>query len=184
VEAEPFRFNLMNMVLRDNFVDPDDHDLLEAAVAAHDGEVFLAGNEERRELYSHQLIRPDEVLEWQIIPGNLIRSVPAYSLETVCATHSHIDLVDIDIQGAEFETLAASFDNVSFKIDAIHIGTHSREIETSLRKLLDGKSWLKAFDYPCHSVVETRFGEVTFVDGVQTWVSPDRADLHAALVGA
>jgi len=120
----------MNMVLRDNFVDPDDHDLLEAAVAAHDGEVFLAGNEERRELYSHQLIRPDEVLEWQIIPGNLIRSVPAYSLETVCATHSHIDLVDIDIQGAEFETLAASFDNVRFKIDAIHIGTHSREIET------------------------------------------------------
>jgi FkbM family methyltransferase len=184
VEAEPFRFNLMKMVLRDNFVEPDDHDLLEAAVAAHDGEVFLAGNEERRDLYSHQLIRANEVLEWQIIPGNVIRSVPAYSLQTVCAMRPHIDLVDIDVQGAEYDTLAASFDAVSFKIGAVHIGTHSHDIEKALRKLLGGKGWLNAFDYPCHDVVDTRFGQVTFVDGVQTWVSPDRADLHAALVGA
>jgi hypothetical protein len=48
VEAEPSRFNLMKMVLQDNYVDPEDHDLLRAAVAARDGEVFLAGNEDRR----------------------------------------------------------------------------------------------------------------------------------------
>lgn len=183
VEAEPFRFNLMKTVLRDNFVDPDDHDLLEAAVAARDGEVFLAGNEERRELYSHQLIRANEVLEWQIIPGNVIRSVPAYSLQTVCSTHPFIDLVDIDVQGVEYDVLAASFEAVSFKIGVLHIGTHSTEIETSLKRLLGAMGWLKAFDYPCHSRVETRFGEVTFVDGVQTWVNPDRPDLHEGLVG-
>jgi len=56
VEAEPSRFELMQMVLRDNYIDPDDHDLLRAAVAARDGEVLLVGIEDRRDIYSHQVI--------------------------------------------------------------------------------------------------------------------------------
>jgi FkbM family methyltransferase len=182
VEAEPFRFNLMEMVLRDNLVDPEDHDLLRAAVAARDGEVFLAGNDDRREIYSHQMIQANEVLEWQNLPGYVIRSVPAYSLQTVCATHPFIDLLDIDVQGAEYEILASSFRAVSFKVGMIHIGTHSEEIEEALRTLFGEIGWLEAFDFPCHRAVDTRFGTANFVDGVQTWVNPNRPELHAALV--
>ena len=126
------------------------------------------------------MIRANEVLEWQNLPGYLIRSVPAYSLQTVCAPHPFIDLVDIDVQGAEYEVLAGSFKTVSFKIGVIHIGTHSEEIEQALKTLLSDRGWLKAFDYPCHRVVGTRFGEVTFVDGVQTWVNPDRLNSRRA----
>jgi len=182
VEAEPSRFNLMEMVLRDNWVEPEDHDLLQAAVAAADGEVFLAGNEDRREVYSHQMIRAHEVLEWQNLPGYVIRSVPAYSLQTICAPHPFIDVMDIDVQGAEYEILAGSFKAVSFKVGVVHIGTHSEDIEKSLRPLFGEMGWLKAFDYPCHRIVDTRFGTVAFVDGVQTWVNPDRPDLLAALI--
>jgi FkbM family methyltransferase len=183
VEAEPSRFDLMNMVLQDNCVDPADHDLLRAAVAARDGEVLLAGDEDRRDVYSHQIIRSDQELEWRNLPGFEVRSVPAYSLETICATHEFIDLVDMDVQGAEYDILAASFAAVSWKIGVLHIGTHSKHIENSLKQLLSAMGWLGAFAYPCQSTVRTHFGRVTFVDGVQTWVNPDRPDLHAALVG-
>ena len=183
VEAEPSRFESMAMVLRDNEVNPDDHDLLQAAVAGADGEVFLVGNDALRDVYAHQIIRPDEVLKWQIIPEYVIRSVPAYSLETVCSTHPFIDLVDIDVQGVEYDILAGSFEAVSWKIGVVHIGTHSKEVEQSLTKLFGALGWLNAFAYPGRSTVQTRFGAVTFLDGVQTWVNPDRPDLLAALVG-
>ena len=182
VEAEPSRFDLMKTVLRDNYIDPDDHDLLWAAVAASDGEVLLAGNQQRREIYSHQIIQSDEEFEWRNIPGNVIRPVPAYSFQTVCAPHPFIDLVDIDVQGAEYDVLAGSFDAVSWKIGIVHIGTHSRELERSLTRLFRDLGWLNAFTYPSHSTVETGFGTVTFVDGVQTWVNPERPDLMTALV--
>jgi hypothetical protein len=113
----------------------------------------------------------------------VIRSVPAYSLETVCATHEFIDLVDIDVQGVEYDVLAGSFEAISWKIGVVHIGTHSKEIEKSLKKMFGAMGWLNAFAYPGHSTVQTRFGNVTFLDGVQTWVNPDRPDLLAALVG-
>jgi FkbM family methyltransferase len=183
VEAEPSRFEFMKMVLRDNYVDPDDHDLLQAAAAARDGEVLLAGNDELRDVYGHKIIRSDEVFAWQIVPGYVIHSVPAYSFQTICATHQFIDLVDIDVQGAEYDILAGSFEAVSWKIGVVHIGTHSKEVEKSLKKLFGAMGWLSAFAYPGHSTVQTSFGAVTFVDGVQTWVNPDRPDLLAALVG-
>jgi FkbM family methyltransferase len=183
VEAEPSRFEYMKMSLRDNYIDPDDHDLLQAAAAARDGEVLLAGNEELRDVYGHMIIRPDEVFRWQIVPGYAIQSVPAYSFQTICAPHQSIDLVDIDVQGAEYDLLAGSFAAESWKIGVVHIGTHSKDVEKSLRKLFGRVGWLNAFDYPGDSTIETPFGAVTFVDGVQTWVNPNRADLLAALVG-
>lgn len=183
VEAEQSRFESMAMVLRDNEVYPDDHDLLQAAVAAADGEALLVGNDALRDVYAHQIIHPDEVLKWQIFPDYAVRSVPAYSLKTVCANHPFIDLVDIDVQGVEYDLLAGSFEAVSWKIGIVHIGTHSREIEKELKKLFSALGWLNAFTYPGRSTVQTRFGEVTFLDGVQTWVNPDRPELYAALVG-
>ena len=182
VEAEPSRFELMKMVLRDNGVNPDDHDLLQAAVAERNGEVLLTGLEAARDLYGHKTIRADEVTMYQNAPGYEIRRVPAYSLETICVHHEYVDLIDIDVQGAEYDSLAPAFDVLDWKVGMVHIGTHSRKIERSLKSVFRAHGWLNAFSYPCHSETETRFGRVTFVDGVQTWVNPDRPDLLAALV--
>jgi FkbM family methyltransferase len=182
VEAEPSRFELMEMVFRDNDIDPDDHDLLRAAVADRNGEILLAGNDELRDTYGHKTIRADEVPIYQRIDGYVVRPVPAYDLGTVCATHKHLDLIDIDVQGAEYDILAGAFDTLNWKVGIVQIGTHSREIEKSLRRRFRAEGWLNAYSYPCNSTVTTRFGRITFVDGAQTWVNPDRPDLLAALV--
>jgi FkbM family methyltransferase len=182
VEAESSRFELMKMVLRDNGVNPDDHDLLQAAVAERDGEVLLAGLEASHQQYGHKIIRADEATAYQNFPGYEVRPVPAYSLETICANHQYIDLIDIDVQGAEYDSLAPAFDVLDWKVGVVHIGTHTRRIERSLKRAFRAHGWLNAFSYPCHSEVATRFGRVTFVDGVQTWVNPDRPDLLTALV--
>jgi FkbM family methyltransferase len=182
VEAEPSRFELMKMVLRDNGVNPDDHDLLQSAVADRDGEVLLTGLEASRDLYGHKTIRADEVTMYQNFPGYEIRPVPAYSLKTVCAHYQYVDLIDIDVQGAEYDTLGPAFDTLDWKVGMVHIGTHARTIERSLKRVFRAHGWLNAFSYPCHSEVNTRFGRVKFLDGVQTWVNPDRPDLLTALL--
>jgi hypothetical protein len=81
VEAEPSRFEMMQMVLRDNGIEPEHHDLLRAAAAARDGEVLLAGNEQLLDVYGYMIIRPDEVfevivVEWRARPGGPPVSAP------------------------------------------------------------------------------------------------------------
>jgi len=182
VEAEASRFEWMKMVLRDNGINPDDHDLLRAAVADRDGELLLTGLEASDDVYGHKTIRADEVSLYENVPGYTIRPVPAYSLKTVCAHYQYIDLIDIDVQGAEYDSLAPAFDTLDSKVGMVHIGTHTRKIERSLKRVFRAHGWLNAFSFPCHSEVETRFGRVKFLDGVQTWVNPDRPDLLAALL--
>jgi hypothetical protein len=88
-----------------------------------------------------------------------------------------VDLVDLDIQGVESEVLAPSFDVLTAKVGIVHVGTHSASIDRELWIAFKRHGWLNAFAYPSNSQTSTRFGRVTFVDGVQTWVNPVRGDL-------
>jgi FtsZ-binding cell division protein ZapB len=38
--------------------------------------------------------------------------------------------------------------------------------------LFSAAGWQKLNDYPCHSRVPTPYGDITFGDGVQTWLNP------------
>src|SRR5437899_12697137 len=103
-------------------------------------------------------------------------------MKTVCANHAYIDLIDIDVQAAEYDCLAPAFDTLNWRVGVVHIGTHARTIEKSLKTIFRANGWLNAFAYPCHGNANTPFGRVKFVDGVQTWVNPDRPDLLAPLL--
>jgi FkbM family methyltransferase len=172
----------MKMVLRDNDVDPDAHDLLQAAVAARDGDVILTGPDSPRTVWGHRTVRPEEVPAWAGLPGYMFWTVRGCSLETVFANHDHIDLVDLDIQGVEYDVLAPSFHTLNSKVDVVHVGTHSRDVEKALKHAFRAEGWHNVFSYPSHTEADTVFGRVTFTDGVQTWVNPKRADLLPALL--
>lgn len=182
VEAEPSHFEWMQMVLRDNDVDPNAHDLFQAAVADHDGDVILTGPDAPRTVWGHRTVRPEEVPSWESLPGYMFWTVRGCSVQTVFANHDQIDLVDIDIQGVEYDILAPSFDTLNSKVSVVHIGTHSRDVEKSLTKVFRANGWRNVFSYPSHSEAETMFGRVNFTDGVQTWVNPKRADLLPPLL--
>ena len=185
VEAEPSHFEWIKMALRDNDIDPAQHDLWHGAVAEDDREaVLLTGPDPPEKVWGHRTIRSDELASWVGLPDYRVRVVPGFSLATILAGTEHVNLIDVDVQGVEHEILEPAFETLNAKVDVVHVGTHSAEAEQSLRNAFRRNGWQNAFSYPCHSNVKTPFGPVHFTDGVETWVHPTRGDLLSALTGA
>ncbi len=97
--------------------------------------------------------------------------VPILSLDDIFAGHPRIDLLHVDIQGAEADLIVSSIlvlrDRVAFMV----IGTHSRQIEGRLFEALIEAGWLLEIERPAILSLDGRGPAVT-VDGVQGWRNP------------
>jgi FkbM family methyltransferase len=98
--------------------------------------------------------------------------VPPVTFETVASGLKWIDLVDMDIQGAELELVTNSISTLTARVRRVHIGTHGADIEASLRQTFNGAGWIPVWDFGCFGRRETPFGMIDFEDGVQCWVNP------------
>jgi FkbM family methyltransferase len=171
VEAEPMHFQWLGKHFRDNGVDPAAHTLINAAVAGADGEVpFATGH--AREWYGQRMV--DAPIDFASYGFDAVEVVttPAISLRTLLRGIERVDLIDMDIQGAEFDVVSAAIDILNAKVRRMHIGTHGTGIENDLRALLANERWGCVNDYPCGAESDTPYGRVEFADGVQTWVNP------------
>jgi len=88
--------------------------------------------------------------------------------------YTHIDIIDMDIQGEEANAILESIDSLNNKVRKLHIGTHSHKIESKLRVTLSKAGWVPLLDYSCKKVNETVFGTVMFPDGIQTRINPKK----------
>ncbi len=93
------------------------------------------------------------------------------TLTRILAKYNRVDLIDLDVQGAELEVLSAAIEPLSRQVKRVHVGTHSADIEDGLRHLFSSHGWKNVNDYRCLSVNQTPYGEIKFGDGVQTWVN-------------
>jgi FkbM family methyltransferase len=192
VEAEPAHFRWLREHFRDNDLDPTEHDLVWAAVGAQPGFVpFWVGAPDewygqaiavghgqppplpdvgtRRRLKARSALgRPPSASE----TNRSITWIPCVTLADVLSPYPRVDLIDLDVQGAEYDVLASAIDLLNKRVRRLHIGTHSTEIEQQLRQLLTAHRWEKLNDYPSQSTSETPCGPIQFGDGVQTWVNP------------
>jgi FkbM family methyltransferase len=162
VEAEPTHFQWMVQHLADNSVDPNSVRLVQAAVARATGTVgFAVGQTPFGEPHN-----------WygQSIGGSHL--VNAVDLNTLLEPLQTVDLVDLDIQGAELEVLDAASLALDQKVKRVHIGTHGPLLEEGLHSLFARLGWRCVRSFPCAGTVETELGRVRFGDGVQTWVNP------------
>lgn len=98
--------------------------------------------------------------------------VPALTLNEMLADETVVDIVDMDVQGAEAGVISASIDAINAKVKRLHIGTHSAKIDAELIQTLSEAGWKNTRTYLCGQVQETPFGEISFQDGVQTWINP------------
>ena len=190
VEAEPAHFRWIYDHFRDNGIDPDDHELIWAAVGAQPGFVpFWVGAADgwygqsiavnqvpplpdaatRRRLKARSALgRPPVISSDE-------RSVvwtPCVTLADILAPYPRVDLIDLDVQGAEFDVLASAIDLIDQRVRRLHIGTHSPQLEEQLRQLFSAHGWQNINDYPGQSTAQTPYGAIQFGDGVQTWVNP------------
>ena len=191
VEAEPAHFELIPLHFRDNNIDPADHVLIQAAVTDHGGDALFRVGRRRQQVES-------EATEWYgqslIDAGGASKSradgeykgfpllkhekgwksirVPSIALSDVLRDLDKVDLIDLDVQGEEFRVISSAIEEITRKAKRLHIGTHSKEVETGLRRVLRKYHWKCQADYTCGSTSETPWGPVQFGDGVQSWVNP------------
>jgi FkbM family methyltransferase len=164
VEAEPTHLRWMKDHFRDNGLDPEQHRLIEAAIDEKEGEVcFWIGDADAwyGQAIAHGM-QASERIQW----------VKAITLNQVLDALDHVDLIDLDIQGAELVVLRSAIGELDKKVKRVHIGTHSHDIEYGLRELFRQHNWYKANDYCLGSREITPWGEIEFGDGVQTWINP------------
>jgi FkbM family methyltransferase len=194
VEAEPQHFHWMLDHFRDNGIDPREHDLIWAAVDTQSGFApFEVGKADgwygqqlipikkmsmplptvrtRRRLKARSFLGRPPVMPSE---GRVLSWVPCVTLTELLQPYPHVDLLDLDIQGAEVAVLRSAMASLQRRVRRVHVGTHSAHIEEDLRQLFGGQGWEKRNDYPCQSRVSTPYGEITFGDGVQTWLNPMR----------
>lgn len=98
--------------------------------------------------------------------------VNVQTLDTILSDFAHIDFADFDVQGAEADVIRASLGVLTEKVRRLHIGTHSREIDREIPRILAPAGWRCLRAYPCLRWNRTPFGWIYFGDGVQTWLNP------------
>lgn len=175
VEPEPTHFEWMREHLQMNGVDLRRCWLIEAAVSRHDGAVFFYVGKPA-EWYGQAIAprpSPSARLRGLIRRTEVrVKKARCISLNTLLRPLEHVDLIDLDVQGAELDVLENSKVELRAKVKKVHIGTHGAEIESGLRNLFEALGWEKVNDYPSGGQSGTPFGVVKFQDGVQTWINP------------
>jgi FkbM family methyltransferase len=98
--------------------------------------------------------------------------VSPITLEEMMADLEVIDLIDMDLQGAEREVIQHSMDALTRKVKRVHIGTHANDIEDKARAAFAAAGWRNVWDFGTQKINTTPYGEIRFVDGVQGWINP------------
>jgi FkbM family methyltransferase len=171
VEAEPTHYQWMKQHFQDNGLDSEQHQLVEAAIDGADRTCsFYVG-------------RPDEWWGQGIADPTCrmadasVREVETLSLKRLLRGQALVDLIDLDIEGAELVVLSTAIGELDRKVKRVHIGTHTRDIERGLRSLFWTHGWLKKTDNECDQTEPTAWGEISFQNGVQTWINPRLASV-------
>lgn len=177
VEAEPTHFEWMEMHFRDNDLDPKQHLLIQGAVTSKDGIIhFLTGYS--REWYGQSIVSHPWTVFWRWrrslhdYPDAEVKKVQSVSLKTLLHPLRYVDLIDLDVQGAEYDVLKAAIVQVNEKVRRVHIETHAKKIDRVLREMFLSMGWKNINDYSLQSKSETAYGEISFQGGLQTWVNP------------
>jgi FkbM family methyltransferase len=176
VEAEPTHFQWMLEHFRDNDLDPADHHLIEAAASGRSGRAwFYCGKP--ASWYGQSIIHDraldklagEAEVEYNNERARLVRTV---DLAEVTEGRRKIDYLQMDVQGAEHEILAAAPQILDRKVKRVLVGTHSTEIEAELRDLFGSLNWRCQYDVPINGNVVVDGVAVTLGDGVQVWINP------------
>ena len=103
-----------------------------------------------------------------IASGKYIQ-IPVVDIVDIFKDKPPLDIIHVDIQGAELDLLTEIFDFLNTKAKSVFIGTHSKQIEGGLYNLfLSNGNWKLEMERPnIHIISEGK--PVNVCDGVQYW---------------
>jgi FkbM family methyltransferase len=193
VEAEPTHIHWIHEHMAHNAISREEYRLIDVAVSDHDGsDIFYIqmpdgspanspGEWYGQALASgHKKTEADEQIATEYFGKPIVRlaggwngvEVEVRRLSSILSDYDFVDLVDMDIQGAEGPAIEEGFRELDRCVKRLHVGTHSQKVESQIRKRMTKGGWYCIWDFPCQSTVDTPFGNIAFGDGVQTWINP------------
>jgi len=111
---------------------------------------------------------------------NLIKrrtiKIPMYTVDQLIQMYGfdHVDIVDIDVQGAECEVVSGAAESIKNElINYMLIGTHLRELNDALRRLLSPEFDLIVDIYPDSVATVNGFAPIRCHDGIQLYKRKD-----------
>ena len=166
VEAEPTHYRWMLQHFRENGIDGSDHKLIHGAVTS-----------ERGILRFPYLENPDEDYGASLrSAGSASRTFPVEGLtlqDILDECAGMIDLLHVDIQGAEYDVLPGNLDLLDARVKAIMVGTHiSLDHHRDMQARLEGSGWQKCYAFDRNGSYDTEFGPVQFGDGFLYYRNP------------
>ena len=96
----------------------------------------------------------------------------AVSLNTLLRPLDCVDLIDMDVQGAELEILLVATEPLNQKVKRVHVETHTEQLHASILRLFRGLGWKPHFLYMINTADKTPWGRINFQGGIQSWLNP------------
>jgi len=101
-----------------------------------------------------------------------IKMVSAITLQDILGPFDIVDYMESDIQQSEILVFPPYMTLLKRKVRRVHIGTHGREVHTTLLQLFQRDGWDIVFNYEPNSTFSSPLGKFSTNDGVLTAVNP------------
>lgn len=159
IELDPMRHLWMREHMENNGIDDTRATCIWGGVAETDGETRIAFDATPDSSYGAGLhsagVGPEQ-------------TVPLISLPTLLKDYEIIDLVHVDVQGAELDAIPAARNFLKERVRSLFIATHSASIHRQLHRLLQEDGWNIEESYRPGRRGSTPHGDHWFLDGVLT----------------
>jgi FkbM family methyltransferase len=168
VEAEPTHFRWLKQHTRANglrrWSRAGSCRLVEAAVSRVSGcDRFYVGDP--RAWYGQALVRPENAGA-----DSAVRQVRTVTLSELLEPLGYVDLIDIDIQGAELEVLVEAARSLG-RVRRVHVETHTSLTDQRLPAVFERSAgeWTPEIAIPLGARHSTPLGDADFSGGGQLW---------------
>lgn len=169
IEADEDHLRFAVSSLGDNEISKDEYLLTHGIAGKSGGFALFPRIESGINWGGAAIFNPTELQIKEFADSGKFVRMPVIDIEEVIKNEKKLDLMHVDIQGAELDLLTEIFDLLCNKVRYLFIGTHSRKIESGLFDLfMSNASWSLEMERPAvHKIIDGV--PVVVVDGVQAW---------------
>jgi FkbM family methyltransferase len=169
VEADPKHIDFARLAFNDNNISEKEYTLCQGIAGAGEGTALFPRIESGVDWGGSAILNSKSNKFKALLESNEYVSMPIVDVPLLVKDEKKIDLVHVDIQGAELELLTELFEFLCKKVKYIFIGTHSKKIESGLFDLFSNRgSWSIEMERPAIFRIE-KGRPIIEVDGVQSW---------------
>lgn len=171
IEGDAVHLESARRTLELNGFRDGDFRLVHGVAAPRTGTALFPVNGAPGENWGHvPIMYPDEATRMAALRKGSYAELTCYTLSDV-AEGREIDLLHIDIQGAEFSFVEQNFGDIEHLVKRVLIGTHSRWLEGALHNHFLSREWAIEMDRP--AICELVGGQPDVrIDGVTSFRNP------------